>query len=225
MLVTISRQLGSAGDFIAARVAAELGLTLIDRDTISTMALNAGVSLDLVRKLLYEGRRSLAHDVVDALGKTAAGTPGSNQPPQSPLGSVFAPLFGPEQVSQEDAAGRLGAAIRNAAVNNDILVVGRGGQVLLRDYPGVCHVQIIAPPEMRAQRVAAREGVSLRTAQRRVKISDQARSEYLARFHNANWLDPLLYHIVINTGQSPVEVAVLLIVTAARELDRIGRNA
>jgi cytidylate kinase len=67
--------------------------------------------------------------------------------------------------------------------------------------------------------------VSLRTGRQRVKTSDRARDDYLARFYNANWLDPLLYHIVINTGQTPVDVAVALIVEATRTLDQAGRNA
>lgn len=225
MLVTISRQLGSEGDLIAARVAAALSLTLIDRDYVNAMALNAGVPADLLRKLMYEGRRSLAFDMVDSLGKAATASPGRNQPPQNPLGGVFAPLLGPEQVSKEDAAQSLGAAIRAVANRSDVLVLGQGGQVLLRGFPGACHAQIVAPTAQRVQRVAAREGVSLRTGRQRVKASDRARDDYLARFYNANWLDPLLYHIVINTGQTPVDVAVALIVEATRTLDQAGRNA
>ena len=225
MLVTISRQLGSEGDLIAKRVAVALNLTLVDRDYVSRVALDAGVSSDLLRKLMYEGRRSLAYDIVDSLGKTASATPGHNQPPQNPLGGVFAPLLGPEQVSQEDAAQSIGAVIRDMASRNDVLVLGQGGQVLLRGIPGACHVKIIAPDALRVQRVAAREGVSLRTAGRRVKASDRARDDFVARFYNANWLDPLFYHIVINTGQTPADIAVALIVEAARRLDQAGRNS
>jgi cytidylate kinase len=90
--------------------------------------------------------------------------------------------------------------------------------VWLRDYQGVCHVQVIAPFELRVARVAEREKLSLAAARRRVRSSDQARTDYLARYHNANWLDPLLYHFIINTGQTPLEVAVALIVNAAQAM-------
>ena len=44
------------------------------------------------------------------------------------------------------------------------------------------------------------------------------RSDYLARFHNARWLDPLLYHLIINTGPTPLDAAVSLIVHAAQAI-------
>jgi hypothetical protein len=51
-----------------------------------------------------------------------------------------------------------------------------------------------------------------------VRASDDARGNYLLRYHNVRWLDSLQYHLVINTGQTPVDVAVRLIVTGAQAL-------
>jgi cytidylate kinase len=68
--------------------------------------------------------------------------------------------------------------------------------------------------------VAAQEKVSLATARREVRVNDQARAEYLARYLSVNWLDPLLYHIVINTGYTPLEAAVSLVVQAAQIVGR-----
>jgi cytidylate kinase len=218
MIVTLSRQLGSEGDAIATQVAAELHLLVVDRDYVYAAALKTGVPENRLRQLMHEGRRSLAREIVDSLGKSTSGTETTNRPPQHPIGGVFAPLLGPEQVSLEDAARTVGAAIRDLAGSKDVLVLGQGSQVLLRDAPGACHVQVVAPLDWRARRIVTLDGVTLATARRRARASDQARSDYLARYHGVNWLDPLLYHLIINTGQMPVEVAVSLVVHAARTL-------
>ena len=57
MIVTLSRQLGSGGDVIAARVATALGLTLVDREYVYRAALAAGVPGNLLQKLMYEGQQ------------------------------------------------------------------------------------------------------------------------------------------------------------------------
>jgi cytidylate kinase len=79
-------------------------------------------------------------------------------------------------------------------------------------------VQVVAPLDLRIARVVEREGISVAAARRLVRDGDQARSDYLARYHNVRWLDPLLYHLVINTGQTSIEAAVSLIVHAAQAI-------
>ena len=48
MIVTISRQMGSGGDEIAAAVAARLDLQIVDRELVHAAALAAGVPADLL---------------------------------------------------------------------------------------------------------------------------------------------------------------------------------
>ncbi len=180
MIITLSRQLGSEGDVIAARVAAALGLTLIDRERVYERALAAGVPAELLQRLMYERQRSLAAEIMDTLsGPVAQREPPA--PPSSPLLSVFAPLLPPAAMSLDEAARTVGLVIKDLASQGDVLVLGQGGQCWLRGYPGACHVQIVAPLELRIARVAAREHLSLAAARRRVRVSDQARAEYLLR--------------------------------------------
>ena len=221
MLITLSRQLGSEGDVIAARVAAALGLLLVDREYTRSAALAAGVPAELLQKLMYEGRRSLAGEILDSLLGAPAGASG-RLAPASPLGGVFTPLMPPSSINLEEAVQTIGLVIKDVASQGDVLVLGQGGQVWLHDYQGACHIKVMAPLETRVARVAEREGLSVAAARRKVRASDAARNDYLARYHNINWLDPLHYHLVINTGQAPPEVAMSLIVHAAQV---VGRGA
>lgn len=214
MIITLSRQLGSQGDTIAARVAAALGLTLVDRESVHRMALAAGVPAELLHRLMYEGQRSLAAEIMDSFSGSGTRVESHGSAP-SPLLSVFAPLLPPAAVSLEEAARAVGLVIKDAASRGNVLVLGQNGQSWLRGYSGVCHVQVVAPLDLRVARVAAREGIQLAAARRQVRVSDQARAEHTLRFHDVRWLDPTNYHIVINTGQMSLEAAVSLVVHAA----------
>jgi len=217
MIVTLSRQLGSGGDIIAARVAAALGLRLVDRALIHQAAAAAGVPEAILQQLTYDTQRSLAAEILSSLSGTLSGAAGTGPPP-NPLGGIFAPMLPPLSISLEEGVRTLGLVIKDIAAQGNVLVLGQGSQVWLRDYQDACHVQVVAPFELRVARVAEREKLSPAAARRRVRSSDQARADYLARYHNVNWLDPLLYHLVINTGQTPLEVAVALIVNAAQAM-------
>jgi hypothetical protein len=218
MIITISRQLGSEGDLIAARVAAALELLLVDRDYTCRAALSAGMPATLLQKLMYEGQHSLAGQIMDSLGSAPPDTIDRSMPSPGPLEGIFTPMLAPSGLSLEDGVQTIGRIITEVAGRRDVLVLGQGGQMWLRDRPQACHVQIVAPSELRIERVAARECISRATARRRVRSTDQARAEYLARYHGVNWLDPLLYDYVINTGRSSADAAAALIIHAAELL-------
>jgi hypothetical protein len=222
MIVTISRQLGSQGALIAARVAAALGLPLVDRDYVSKAALAVGVPAGLLQKLMYEGQHSFAGQIMDSLGSEPPELPDRPVPAPGPLEGIFTPMLAPSSISLEDGVQTIGRVIVNIANRQDVLVLGQGGQLWLRDRKDACHVQVVAPYDLRVERVASGRNVSRATARRLLRISDQARSQYLARYHGVNWLDPLLYHCVINTGPTPVEVAVSMIVQATRMMGDQG---
>jgi cytidylate kinase len=222
MIITLSRQLGSQGDTIAARVAAALGLTLVDRESVYKMSLAAGVPDELLRRLMYEGQRSLAAEIMDSFSGGLGARAESQASTTSPLLGVFAPLLPPAAISLEEAIRSVGLVIKEAASHGNVLVLGQSAQCWLRGYSGACHVQIVAPFDLRVGRVAEREGVSLTAARRRVHTSDQARADHALRFHEVRWLDPTLYHLVINTGQTTVEAAVSLIVHAAHTVPQVS---
>jgi cytidylate kinase len=107
--------------------------------------------------------------------------------------------------------------IRDLAKGGDVIIVGRGSQVLLRDLPQVFHLQVVAPFEQRVETIMEREGLERREAIARVKASDQSRREYLRRYHRVEWLDPTLYDLVINTGKIPLPLAVEVVAAAQGE--------
>jgi cytidylate kinase len=102
-------------------------------------------------------------------------------------------------------------AVRQVVVElaneGQVVIVGRAGQVILRDHPQVLHVRVIAPRDLRARRIAQMHSTSLQAATAQVDASDRARREYLRRYYQAHWEDPELYDLVINTSRLEPEAA------------------
>jgi cytidylate kinase len=135
-----------------------------------------------------------------------------------PFTGLFSPTVPPISASLEEYVRMVGLVIRGLAHEGNVLIIGRGSQALLRNHPVALHVQIVAPLTYRVKVVMAREGLNKRAAQNRVRASDRARFDYVRRYHDSDWLDSSLYHLVINTGRVPLVVAVDLIIAAKRAM-------
>lgn len=213
MIITVSRQDGSYGDLIAHSAAAVLGLAVVDRDIIRQAALKAGISRELLQRLMYVGQRKVADDFIHGL---SSGTPGAaTTAAANPLLGVFSPPVSSDIISLDEAAKAVGLIIREIASRGDVLILGQGGQALLQGQPESTHVLIVAPFEDRVARIAHEKGQAPGAARRQLRGRDESRRDYLARFHNIRWLDPLVYDLVINTARMPAGDAVSLIVQAA----------
>lgn len=221
-IVTLSRQLGSGGDAIAREVAQVLGLRMVDQGVINQAALEAGVPRVAIEELGYEGQRSLVERILHVVyampaipttlepaSKDAVAAPGM-------LGSFLSPANRPMSVSMREYVRVVGLVIRDLARGGDVVVVGQGGQVVLRDLPGVLHVQVVAPFARRLALLMERGQVDRREATVQLRASDRARADYLQRYHGVNWLDPMLYDLIVNTDHLPLPAAVAAVVGACR---------
>jgi cytidylate kinase len=135
-----------------------------------------------------------------------------------PFGGIFSPAVPPFAVTLTDYVRMMEMVIRDLAREGNVVLVGRGGQAVLRDKPQALHVQIVAPFQQRVGTLVEREGIEEREASNRVRASDRARRDYLRRYHRVDWLDPTLYDLVINTGKMLPPLAADLIVNTHRAL-------
>ena len=108
--------------------------------------------------------------------------------------------------------------LRELADEGDVVIVGRGGQVVLRERPDVLHVRVVAPLEMRVDRLRRERNVSEESARACLEASARARARYLRRSHGVRVDDPALYHLTINTGLLDLSQAVDLVVRLPRSL-------
>jgi len=107
------------------------------------------------------------------------------------------------------------AAIYEFARKGKVVIVGRGGQVLLKNLPGTLHVRIFAPFDLRVKRLAERARVDEKHAARLIRKSDHDSAGYIQSFFNADWNAVSLYDLLINTERLSPAAAVQLIVDSA----------
>lgn len=100
------------------------------------------------------------------------------------------------------------------AARGGIVLVGRAGQVILKDHDDVMHVRVVAPLALRIERVAARQRIPTSAARAQVKTSDQTRRTYLRRYYHVDYNDVSLYDLVINTRSLTVEASTSILIEA-----------
>jgi CMP/dCMP kinase len=233
-VITISRQYGSGGDEIAARLCNVLGYHYFDKRLMAQVATEAGLSPSEVVDFSednYKVRSFLERLFGRHSSRVVAPSGwGTGDPTRSriefltPMGIYLyeaprEPAF--REVAEPDEAKRIAlieAVIRVAYQHGNIVILGRGGQAILKDKPDVLHVRIVAPLDTRVQRLHKQQNVSLSGAQDVAIQRDRASAEYLRRFYDLDWADPVLYDLVINTTQLGLEGATQLIVDAVERL-------
>ena len=104
--------------------------------------------------------------------------------------------------------------IYEAARSGNVVIVGRGGQLILRGIPGVLHIRIIAPIEDRVQRLMPRYGEDEKELLRILNKSDRDSGGFIQTFFDADWGNADLYDLTINTRNLTVDLAVDMILRA-----------
>ena len=123
-------------------------------------------------------------------------------------------------------------AIRNVitelASGDNVVIVGRGAHIILKDNPNVLRVGLIATFEDRVERVMVRERMDQATAENAIRSRDAARLAYFQRFFGIDSPDGAEhYHLVINTSEMNLDAATDIIISASEELGmgRLSRHA
>ncbi len=220
-VITISRQYGSGGDEIAALVCRMMGYRLFDKYIILRAAAEAGLTNQEAIDFCEENYK--LHGFFDRLyDRTRQAAQAWTWVDESPRTHIDLPL------NEETALALVRQAVRGAYKTSNIVILGRGGQMLLREHPDVLHVRIEAPLEERIQTVreklletshADRDTIETRrAAMDLIENRDEASADYLKRFYGVDWANPMLYHVVINTGKVEHEVAAETIAEMAMHL-------
>jgi CMP/dCMP kinase len=204
-VITISRQYGSEGDEIAAHVCQILGYQLFNKQLMMKVASEVGLAEGEVVDFTEDQHR------VRGFFDRLLGSP-------SPVVTQSRSWSEVKVIDTADSIPLIQSIIRAAYKHGSIVIVGRGGQAVLRNDPGVLHVRIEAPLETRVDRVHLRESLSYELARDVVTQRDRAAADYLKRFYNVDWADSLLYHLILNTGRWGIESAASLIVNAVNQL-------
>lgn len=215
-VITISRHYGSGGIEVAKRLCEILGYSYFDKTLMVRVAAEVGISEKEVIDLSVDTYKM--RGFFDRLfGRRRTGT-------WAPVGTPPSERFRVEALDEAASINLVKDTIIAAYERDNVVIVGRGGQAVLRDKPGVLHVRITAPEGARAFRVKERENIPFSQATELVRSKDQAATDYLKRFFDIEWESPLLYHMIINTGWWELEDTSELIVNALTHLKIVNQE-
>lgn len=179
-VITLSREPGSGGKFVAKAVAEKLDLELFHEELINAMAENADTSARVIRTLDERGLSMLEDWVSAAIGDRHLWPDEFSRMLMKVIGTI----------------GRHGKAI----------IVGRGANFVLPPSNRF-RVRIVAPLERRINCVAETYGVSRNEAKKRVLRTESERQAFIRKYFYTDISDTSNYDMVLNTGTFSVEKA------------------
>jgi|DewCreStandDraft_4_1066084.scaffolds.fasta_scaffold75452_1 cytidylate kinase len=191
--VTLSRQAGSGAHAIAEKLAEFLQAnapnpacpwTVFDRNLVEKVLEDHKLPAHLA-KFMPEDRISEIADTMDE-------------------------LFGLHP-SSWTLVHKTAETILQLAELGNVILIGRGANVITSNLDYVFHVRLVAPLEKRIRHVQELRQVSAREAAALIEKEDLGRRRFLKKYFNKDIDDPLLYHLTINTGLFSYEDAARLI--------------
>ena len=204
-VITVSRQFGSEGDVVARKVAALLNYDYVDKELIFEVARRANVSPDEVEK--FDER--VESPVMRFLGRMI--TPevypifASEMPEWTIMYEM--PMEKMSLQDQKEYLTFIRTTIEQLWQRGNVVIVGRGGQVILRDKKDVFHVRIIASLEYRLEVVMKQTGLDQHSVMKLIQKNDKRQAGFIKHCYNVDWDDATLYHLIVNTGEMGTEIA------------------
>jgi len=120
-----------------------------------------------------------------------------------------ASMFERWKIDQSKLSSYSAEEILHIAQNDNVLIRGWGATELLKDVPHVIRVRVCAPMAARIARMMDRMDVrDPDVARREIERSDTAHTRVARKFFDEDWEDPVNYHMVLNTGEVPVEACI-----------------
>jgi cytidylate kinase len=207
-VITIGRQFGAGGRTVAEMLAGRLKIDVLDSQLIDEVAHRLQLPKEEV-EAEDEQPGSLLHRLLMALGSASgepmipAETTAWNPPNLDP---VFDTRRAVLEITQH--------VIQEAARGGNVIIVGRGGAYILRDFPGALHVYLRAAEAIRVKTVMARLNLPEEEARRRLKQTDENWTAYIKQVYGHDRNLPSHYDMVLDTGRLGYEAVVGAIIAA-----------
>ena len=231
-VVTMGGLTGGGGRLLGPRVAEALGADYVDRLILTEAARHIGATVEALhqREERPLSRAERFSGMLQRILERSAATGDGGDPYFGPgavafLTEEYEELPQPtitrgHELEDQQYIDAIGKVIIDLADEGNVVVVGRGGSIVLRDNPKVLRLGVVARLEDRISTIMERDRLDREQAERTVDDRDRARTESFKRYFGIdNPDDPQLYHLVINTSDFDLDYATQLVVQACKDLE------
>lgn len=210
-VITIGRQFGAGGKTVGEMLARELHLDMLESQIIDEVAHRLQLPKEEV-EAEDEHPGSLLARLLVALGSA------STEPLIPPEAAAWNPPNADATFDTRKAVLQITQhVILEAAREGNVVIVGRGGAYILRDFPGALHVFLRASAEARVKTVMARLNLTSEDeARRRIKVTDENWTAYIKQVYGHDRNLPAHYDMVLDTGRLGSEATVDAILGALK---------
>ncbi|MFP4225527.1 MAG: AAA family ATPase [Desulfobacterales bacterium] len=191
-VLTISREFGAGGRTLGKWVAKELGYTLVDEDIVQMVAERAKVSKKTVKSMEKEAGGSLLRFMNYLIS-------------QKQINRILEDHRG--YLDEEVYVNTLTQIITDLAKEGNCVIVGRGGQYVLREHADAFHLLLVANHEDRVRFMMETYNITKDQATNTIRVHGKRRHNLYRKFGKEDYDDPLLYHLVLNMSKLSMEKA------------------
>ena len=195
-VIVISRQFGAGGKTLGEMVSEKLNYTFVDNDIIQMVAKQAKVSTNWVESIEKEAGGKLLKFMSGLVRKSF-------------IERILSDEHG--YIDEEIYVDLLYKIINQIADEGNAVILGRGGQYILRDRVDVFHVLLIAEKPDRIRFMEEHYNLKPTQAKQSVNREDKRRINLYKKFGKEDYDSPDLYHLVLNMSRLKLEDASELI--------------
>ena len=189
-IITIGRQFGSGGHEVGRRLAAELGLTLYDKELLKMVAQESNICEQVLEDYDEKPTGSLLYSIVMDI-----------YPSMNYVGNT---LHQQIYQAQYDTIMKLGQ-------KGGCVIVGRAADYILRDNPRLTSVFIHAKDDFRVQRIMEYEHISKDKALDMIAKADKKRASFYNFQTEKKWGQAASYNLTVDTSALGIDGCVTLI--------------
>lgn len=190
-IITISRQYGSGGREIGAKLADKFGIPFYDNALIEMAAKESGFSEKYFEDPEKNASNSFLYSIVRGMQYQYR-----NATPWSLEETVY--------TTQSEI-------IRKKADEGPCVIIGRCADHILSDRENVLKIFVHADMDFRIERAVRIDGVDPKDAKEIIAKKDKRRMNYYNYHSDTKWGDALNYHLCIDSSVCGVDTAVEII--------------
>lgn len=190
IMISISREFGSEGHAVAAKVAEKMGLPLYDRNMLDAIARELGMDVEHLEKYDEKPRNVV-------LSRSVGGY--SNSMEENLVRMQF------EYLQEKADSGE------------SFVVVGRCAETALKGRDGLISVFVLGDREAKLSHVKEQYQISDTEAALKMARHDSRRKAYHNRYSEYKWGDSRGYDLCINSSRLGIEKTALMIENYVKE--------
>lgn len=228
-VITVNGVIGSGTLEIGHLVAQNMGLNYVDRYIFSEAARLVGSPISqLIEKeqRVVPFREKVARFMQGVLERSAIA--GAGAEPYFGRGIEMLPAEAYTELVSDAASGSAvhdkafiqatTSVIKELAAGGEVVIIGRGSNMILANTPGVVHVGLMAPLDVRIDTMAKREMFTPEEARAYAEELENARVTFYRKFFRVNANDPTKFHLMLNIGRISQSTAAEIIAHAAEDI-------